>query len=84
MANGVTDGRKLMDQARAVKAREGTLAAADHLQSKGISYDLALIALVGALRARAEFGLDFESESVARRRRSAQRRRNVVPLKAVA
>lgn len=53
------NGSDLLNEALQIKAESGALDAADFLTGKGISYELALIAMVGSERARRAFGLDY-------------------------
>lgn len=56
------DGRVLMDKARKIKAKHGTMDAADYMQSKGINYDLAMIALIGLTNYRIYYGAPYKRE----------------------
>lgn len=53
------NGSDLMEEALRIREESGVLDAADFLTGRGISYELALIALVGSEKARRKFGLDY-------------------------
>lgn len=55
----MTNGSELMDKALHMKRKSGAMKAAYMMQKEGISYELAMLALVGFSRCRDYYGFEW-------------------------